>query len=109
VDGLDPQGVKDWGAALAVTAVGLVWAVFSLLKKMGVVPDKKQVTVTEIQPCDDSDCLARLATMETRIDNLEKSVSKLDHDTWDAFGKVNDGLKTVAGDIRYFQGRIEGK
>jgi hypothetical protein len=106
---VDPDSLKEWGAAIGVVAVGLVWAVYGLLKKMQVIPDKKQVTVSEIQPCDDSECLARLATMETRLEAAEKALAKLDHDTWDAFGKVNDGLNKTAKDIGYLTGRIEGK
>ncbi|RJQ38311.1 MAG: hypothetical protein C4555_05100 [Dehalococcoidia bacterium] len=102
---MDPESVQAWAIGLTAVSTGVVWGVFQLLKKMGVVPDKEKQTAPA--PCDDSDCMKRLTKLEGHCETLKESLDKLDKDTWTAFDKVNDRLTSAAEKISYIKGKVD--
>lgn len=101
---VDPETIQKWALVLTAVSTGIVWGVYTLLKKMGVVHDKEQAAAA---PCDDSDCMKRLATLEADLHTQKDALAKLDHDTWTAFDKVNDRISAAAENISYIKGKVE--
>lgn len=101
---MTPKEIADGVVLACVVFAGIMLA----LKQFGLISFGKGGKA-EIPDCDDSDCKAKIATLQAEYLALKEQYQALNKDMWENYTKLRDGAGLIRDDLAFIRGRLEGR